>query len=101
MIDSNHPQLSIQKQCKLVSISRPAFYYQPMGETPLNIELMKPGSAIRGDAKVRLAPDGPLSAPAGPYGGPQAGSAAHGQDGPRGDLPGAAYDDPASGAPDL
>ena len=41
MIDSNHPQLSIQKQCKLVSISRPAFYYQPMGETPLNIELMK------------------------------------------------------------
>ena len=32
MIDTNHPRLSIQKQCKLVSISRSAFYYQPAVE---------------------------------------------------------------------
>ncbi len=41
MIDAEHPRLSIQKQCRLVSISRSAFYYQPAGETPLNLELMK------------------------------------------------------------
>ncbi len=26
---------------RLVSISRSAFYYQPAGETPLNLELMR------------------------------------------------------------
>ena len=41
MIDPKHPRLSIQKQCRLVSISRSAFYYQPAGETPLNLELME------------------------------------------------------------
>ena len=41
MIDAEHPRLSIQKQCRLVSISRSAFYYQPAGETSLNLELMR------------------------------------------------------------
>ena len=41
MIDPGHPRLSIQRQCALVSISRSAFYYQPAGETPLNLELMR------------------------------------------------------------
>jgi putative transposase len=41
MIDPEHPRLSIQRQCRLVSISRSAFYYQPAGETPLNLELMR------------------------------------------------------------
>ena len=41
MIDPGHPRISIQRQCALVSISRSAFYYQPAGETPLNLELMR------------------------------------------------------------
>jgi putative transposase len=41
MIDPDHPELSIVRQCELVSISRSGFYYQPAGETPLNLELMR------------------------------------------------------------
>ena len=41
MIEADHPRLSIGRQCTLVSISRSAFYYQPAGETPLNLELMR------------------------------------------------------------
>jgi putative transposase len=33
--------LSIVRQCALVSISRSSFYYQPRGETPLNLALMR------------------------------------------------------------
>ncbi len=41
MIEPEHPRLSIARQCELVSISRSGFYYQPAGETPLNLELMR------------------------------------------------------------
>lgn len=41
MIEPEHPRLLIQRQCALVSISRSAFYYQPAGETPLNLALMR------------------------------------------------------------
>ncbi len=41
MIDPQHARLSILRQCRLMSISRSAYYYEPAGETPLNLELMK------------------------------------------------------------
>jgi putative transposase len=41
MIDSDHPSLSIARQCELVSISRSGFYYQPSGESELNLTLMR------------------------------------------------------------
>ena len=41
MIDPEHPRLSVVRQCELVSISRSGFYYQPAGETPLNLALMR------------------------------------------------------------
>ncbi|EDP61465.1 Transposase and inactivated derivative [alpha proteobacterium BAL199] len=41
MIDPAHALLSIVQQCRLVSISRSAFYYEPTGETPLNLALMR------------------------------------------------------------
>jgi putative transposase len=41
MIEPEHPQLSIARQCELVSISRSGFYYRPAGETPLNLEVMR------------------------------------------------------------
>ena len=41
MIEPGHPQLSILRQCELVSISRSGFYHRPAGESPLNLELMR------------------------------------------------------------
>jgi putative transposase len=41
MIEPEHAELSIVRQCELVSISRSGFYYQPAGETPLNLALMR------------------------------------------------------------
>jgi putative transposase len=41
MIKPEHPQLSVVRQCDLVSISRSGFYYQPTGETSLNLTLMR------------------------------------------------------------
>ena len=35
------PSLSIARQCELVGISRSGFYYQPSGETELNLTLMR------------------------------------------------------------
>jgi putative transposase len=41
MIEPDHPQLSIVRQCALVSISRSGFYRRPVGESLLNLELMR------------------------------------------------------------
>jgi putative transposase len=41
MIEPEHPQLSVVRQCELVSISRSGFYHRPTGETALNLELMQ------------------------------------------------------------
>jgi putative transposase len=41
MIEPGYPHLSIVRQCELVSISRASFYYEPSGETPLNLTLMR------------------------------------------------------------
>jgi len=41
MIDPDHPKLSIEQQCALVSISRSSFYRTPAGETAENLELMR------------------------------------------------------------
>ena len=41
MIEPEHLQLSVVRQCELVSISRSGFYRRPTGETMLNLELMR------------------------------------------------------------
>lgn len=41
MIDAQHPQLSIVRQCRLAGISRSSFYYTAGGESDLNLELMR------------------------------------------------------------
>ena len=40
MIEHNHSELSIGKQCALLSISRSSFYYEAKGETAMNLSLM-------------------------------------------------------------
>jgi putative transposase len=41
MIDTQHPQLSVRRQCELVGLSRATFYRQARGETPFNLCLMR------------------------------------------------------------
>jgi putative transposase len=41
MIDVQHPELSIRRQCELVGLNRATFYWEPASETPLNLALMR------------------------------------------------------------
>ena len=41
MIQRHHPKLSISQQCRLVSLSRSAFYYAPVGIDAATLEMMK------------------------------------------------------------
>lgn len=41
MIDAQHDQLSLTRQCQLLSISRTGLYYTARGESALNIALMR------------------------------------------------------------
>jgi putative transposase len=41
MIEANHPQLSIRRQCQLIGLNRSTFYYQVVGESPYNLQLMR------------------------------------------------------------
>ena len=41
MIDGDHKVISIVRQCELVLISRSGYYYEPTGETELNLRLMR------------------------------------------------------------
>jgi len=40
-IDPTDPQLSIAQQCQLAGLARSSYYYQPQGESGLNLELMR------------------------------------------------------------
>jgi hypothetical protein len=41
MIGPILPGLSVGKQCALLSISRSSFYYEPKGESEMNLDLMR------------------------------------------------------------
>jgi len=41
MIDANDENFSINTQCKLLSVPRSSYYYQPVQETTYNLKLMK------------------------------------------------------------
>jgi len=41
MIDIQHPHLSIRRQCELVGLNRATFYWEPAGESKLNLALMR------------------------------------------------------------
>ncbi len=41
MIRRDAPELSLSRQCRLLSISRSSFYYAPKGENPENLALMR------------------------------------------------------------
>ena len=41
MVDRQHDNLSIVRQCRLVSVARSSFYYEARGESPENLRLMR------------------------------------------------------------
>lgn len=41
LVEPGHRRLSITRQCDLLSISRSSYYYEPKGESELNLKLMK------------------------------------------------------------
>ena len=41
MIELNHPDLSIHRQCELLGLNRATFYYQLATESALSLELMR------------------------------------------------------------
>ena len=40
MIEVSNPQLSVRRQCELLGINRSGYYYQPKGESGLNLTMM-------------------------------------------------------------
>lgn len=40
LIEVGHEQISIRRQCELVGLNRASYYYQPAGESDLNLDLM-------------------------------------------------------------
>lgn len=41
MIEVGHPDISIRRQCELLDLNRATFYYEPAGESDLNLQLMR------------------------------------------------------------
>ena len=41
MVETDHPGLSIVRQCELLAIARSSFYRSPCGESELNLTLMR------------------------------------------------------------
>jgi putative transposase len=41
LVEENHPQLSLRRQCELLGLCRSSFYYQPATESAENLELMR------------------------------------------------------------
>jgi putative transposase len=41
LIEVNHPELSIRRQCELLGLARSTFYYEPTGATPEDLRLMR------------------------------------------------------------
>ncbi len=41
MIEKEHPKLSVRRQCDLIGLNRSTYYREPVGETALNLALMR------------------------------------------------------------
>ena len=41
MIETDHPTLSIRRQCQLLDLNRATYYWRPTRESALNLELMR------------------------------------------------------------
>src|SRR5881227_734066 len=41
LIEVGHPELSVRRQCELLGLNRSSLYYEPAGETPEDLRLMR------------------------------------------------------------
>ena len=41
LVDPDHPELSVRRQCELLGLSRASLYYEPVPESPENLRLMR------------------------------------------------------------
>jgi putative transposase len=41
LVEFNHPELSVRRQCELLGLSRSTYYYEPTGATPEDLRLMR------------------------------------------------------------
>jgi putative transposase len=41
LVEVGHPGLSVRRQCQLLGLNRSSLYYEPAGETPENLRLMR------------------------------------------------------------
>jgi putative transposase len=41
LVEAHHPELSVRRQCALLGLNRSTFYYEPAGETPEDLKLMR------------------------------------------------------------
>ena len=41
MIEVDHPQLSVRRQCDLIGLNRSTYYYLPAQESDFNLHLMR------------------------------------------------------------
>jgi putative transposase len=41
LVEPDNPALSVRRQCELLGLNRSSFYYAPVGESPLNLTLMR------------------------------------------------------------
>ena len=41
MIEPNQTEISLRRQCSLIGLNRATYYWQPAGESELNLKLMK------------------------------------------------------------
>jgi len=41
MIEHNHPEISVRRQCELIGLNRSTAYHQPAGESKYNLQLMR------------------------------------------------------------
>jgi putative transposase len=41
MIEPNHPDINLRRQCQLIGLHRSTYYYEPAGESELNLRLMR------------------------------------------------------------
>ncbi|MCE9556625.1 MAG: IS3 family transposase, partial [Planctomycetes bacterium] len=41
MIEPDHEEFSLRRQCELLGLARGSWYYEPVGETAANLKLMR------------------------------------------------------------
>jgi putative transposase len=41
LVDPDHPALSVRRQCELLGLNRSSFYYEPIGESAMDLRLMR------------------------------------------------------------